>query len=76
MYEQDEDDFEKYNGNIGYQFRMAKDVLKQPRQRGGTNRPHPVTNQIIKTVSDAAVDEGAKQFAGYEDVMVKLLGKV
>lgn len=69
MYEKDEDEY-----NVGLQFRMAKDIFKQPKPKVIARRPNPISNPIIKTVNDAIVDEGATQFAGHEDVIKRFLG--
>lgn len=78
MYEKDEDDFSDYNGNVGFQFRMAKSVFK--------NSPTLMTNIPQQTQQPAQIDsmqhnavnrmvaQGARQFEGHEDVIKKFLG--
>lgn len=82
MYEKDEDE-----GNVGFQFKMAKDIFKPSptrldniqRNSGGSGPMHslpaqgagPILNEVQKRIA-----AGTNGFESHEDVMVKLLGKV
>lgn len=74
MYEKDEDE-----GNVGFQFRMAKEVFKgeqpsscvQSMHSFPAKGPAPVLNQVQRRVA-----AGASEFTSHEDVMAKLLGKL
>ena len=77
MYEKDEDDYNDYNGNVGFQFRMAKDVFKSPLVMPATQtvkRENTHVDSMQYNATNRLVAEGAKQFAGHEDVIKKLLG--
>jgi len=77
MYEKDEDE-----GNVGFQFKMAAQIFREAPKAGricnerSKYAKNPITNPIIKPVAHTIVDAGVAQFAGHEDVMAKLLGKI
>ena len=60
--------------NIGAQWHMAKDALRDLRRSTWCATPSPITNPIIKPLADTLVEEGCKEFGGHGDVMKKFLG--
>lgn len=78
MHEKDEDDFSDYNGNVGFQFRMAKSVFKSSPTLMTNIPPKPQQPAQIDSMQYNAVNrmvaQGARQFEGHEDVINKLLG--
>lgn len=74
MYEKDEDE-----GNVGFQFKMAREVFKPIVINHPTESVRKTasryTNPILSSLTAIRVDEGAKEFESHEDVMAKLVGK-
>ena len=78
MYENEKDD--DMPENIGFQWRMARGMFtkREPVKQATTTTIEKKDYELNKSMQinyvNKLVDEGAKQFAGHEDVVRKLLG--